>query len=64
MEDLTRIGPLAVFLLVLFTESISSPRREDKTEVGRNSLDGSQAEESLEGHHLGDLSSGIEGRGG
>jgi hypothetical protein len=64
MEDLTRIGPLAIFLLVLFTESISSPRREDKAEVSRDSLDSSQAEESLEGHHLEDLSNGIEGRGG
>lgn len=51
---LTRVGPLAVALFVLLGESISSPSGEDETEVGRCSLDSSQGEEGLVGHHLED----------
>lgn len=54
---LTRVGPLAVTLFVLFGESISSPGGEDETEVSRDGLDGSQGEEGLESHHLGDVDS-------
>lgn len=52
MKGLTGLLPLIVALLALLTEGVRTPRREDKTEVGRDSLDSSQAEKSLEGQHL------------
>ena len=47
----TWVSPLAVLFLVLLAEGIVSPCREDKTEVGRDGLNSSQAEESLGGEH-------------
>lgn len=52
MKYLTGLLPLVVALLALLTEGVRSPRREDEAEVGRDSLDSSQAEKSLEGQHL------------
>jgi hypothetical protein len=49
---LTGLLPLVVALLALLTEGVRTPRREDETEVGRDSLGSSQAEKSLEGQHL------------
>lgn len=52
MKYLTGLLPLVVALFALLTEGVRSPRREDEAEVGRDSLDSSQAEKSLEGQHL------------